>query len=195
MNGIINPERMLWGANLVSQFVGKGVFRSVQAYTVTIANGSATNTATLSPIVVAANCILIPTGSTYSNATDPDSSRFLGYVTLTNGSTVTGTRITNSQGLTLSGIALEFQPGVLKSVQYGTIAITNTLLTNTATITAVNTARAWPICLGVDTNDVNGYAANFAANLTLTSATVVTLTRLGSVGNVTASFCVPEFYL
>lgn len=186
---------MLWGANLVSQFVGKGVFRSVQAFTVTIANGSATNTATLSPIVVAANTIILRTGSTYDNATDPDSSRYLGYVTLTNGSTVTGTRITNSQGLTLSGIALEFQPGVLKSVQYGTIAITNTLLTNTANITAVNTARAWPISLGVDTNDVNGYAANFAANLTLTSATVVTLTRLGSVGNVTASFCVPEFYL
>lgn len=87
---------------------------------------------------------------------------------------------------TLSGI---------KSLQYGTISITGTNTTNTATITAVDTSKAILHFLGFHTDSKDEVMT--AQSITLTNTTTVTATRgtlSGAGGTSTVSFCVEERY-
>jgi len=80
---------------------------------------------------------------------------------------------------------------VTKSVQYGSVTIT-TGTSNTATITSVDTTKAVLITLGSSCDIDN---ATYTPRATLTNATTVTATRVGSGGQTTVtSFVVVEFY-
>lgn len=85
-----------------------------------------------------------------------------------------------------------FGAGV-KSVQTGTIVITATNLTNTATISSVNTAKS-VVLFGGWTTDNNSGTLVFAPYLTLTNATTVTATRSNTSNTTTVSYTVLEFY-
>lgn len=85
-----------------------------------------------------------------------------------------------------------FGAGV-KSVQTGTIVITATNLTNTATISSVNTAKS-VVLFGGWTTDNTGGTLTFAPYLTLTNATTVTATRSNTSNTTTVSYTVLEFY-
>lgn len=80
---------------------------------------------------------------------------------------------------------------VIKSIQRGTISITGTNLTNTATITAVNTAKAELRLVGQSTT--SSVLPSFAY-LQLTDSTTITATRLSSSSSTTTvSYEVTEF--
>ena len=85
-----------------------------------------------------------------------------------------------------------FGAGV-KSVQTGTIVITATNLTNTATISSVNTAKSVVLFGGWTTDNTSGTLV-FAPYLTLTNATTVTATRSTISNTTTVSYTVLEFY-
>ncbi|MBI3936911.1 MAG: hypothetical protein HY323_08035 [Betaproteobacteria bacterium] len=85
-----------------------------------------------------------------------------------------------------------FSPAIaIKSVQQGTIALAALVSSNTATITAVDTAKAFVLWQGVvsaldDISDTN-------VRLNLTNATTVTATRLSNAIAVTIAFTVVEY--
>lgn len=78
----------------------------------------------------------------------------------------------------------------IKSIQRGTITIGNTATSNTATLaTSVDPANSRIRYLGCGTND----NTSPEARVTLTNATTVTATRIGTSNNTTVSYEVTEY--
>lgn len=85
----------------------------------------------------------------------------------------------------------QFMPGAIKAIYRGTITIANTATSNTATITAVDTAKAVVTHLGVSSTETS--VANTNAYLALTNTTTVTATRAGSTGSLVVAYQVVEY--
>ena len=83
---------------------------------------------------------------------------------------------------------------VIQSIQYGTVSV-NSATSGTATITAVNLAKAVLISLGDQSNKSStDYAAADRHRLALTNSTTVTASRnIADTHNVTVGFVVVEF--
>ena len=82
----------------------------------------------------------------------------------------------------------------IKSVQPFTIAL-SAASTGTATITSVNTAKAFVAFEGIqlDSTAAGGGSHNWLATLALTNATTATATRTGIVGTLTIAGTVVEY--
>jgi hypothetical protein len=187
-------SRHLDGTGLTSMLFHqsqRSLIKSIQTGTITIAS-AASNTATVTA-VDPNNSILLFGGNELANSTTPN----IAYVRLdlTNSTTVTATRNTSSANSTTANFVLiEFYPGVIKSVQRGTIA-TGAAASNTATITAVNTAKAWVIGLGWSTTGTtDGATRVYFCRFELTNATTVTFRRNDATNACTGSYQVVEFY-
>ena len=92
---------------------------------------------------------------------------------------------------------MQFAPGVVRSVQYG--ATSGTSGADTATITAVNTAKSCVVYLGLTTSSSNAYNAEppgkYYARVALTNSTTVTATYANAGGQTMAiAFAVVEFF-
>lgn len=168
------------------------VLKSITQSSITIANASGSNTASVN--VVQANSILVYQGCESADASTDENS-FNARITLSaDGQTVTATRVGTAQALVVRFAIFEFYPGVLKSCQYGTVTLTATS-TNTAAISSVDITKASAISLGFTNSGSTGTTGqNVETSVTLTNATTVTSTRGGSTDNVVLSFVVPEFY-
>jgi hypothetical protein len=175
----------LWGASSLVKSVQRGVF--------TIAFGSTSASATIAAVDLA-NAILIYTGSTYNSDTSTDEQLFECRLTLTDATTVTGNRQNTGNGSDVGYEVIEFLPGVIKSVQRGTISLTGAQQSNTATITSVNTARTMMGFLNSQDQDVNGYGARFKSTTVLTNGTTVTTARTTAVYTHASSYEVVEFF-
>jgi hypothetical protein len=198
MRGIRSQGRMLegWGHRAQAQFaMPHSMVKSVQTGTAAIAGSAASGTATITAVVVA-NSIIYPLGFTYDGTSDVPRDA-LCHVALTNATTVTGTRGSNASadGCTVGYAVMEFWPGVIRRIQTGTIAITDTNASNTATITAVNTAKSAVIYLG-NISDVNVTTDRRSEipRLALTNSTTVTATRVGTGGAITVGYEVVEYF-
>ena len=122
-----------------------GPIKSIQKVAITIASGSTSNTATISSVTTS-NAILLFNGNTTTQTTDYSSGT--ARIELTNGTTVTAYRgASNSDTVTIYGTVIEFNTGYLNSVQSGTVALSTSQTTNTATISTVG-ANAFVIWLG-----------------------------------------------
>ncbi len=111
------------------------------------------------------------------------------YLTLTNTTTVTATRADAAFTTTIRFVAVEYVPGVLRSVQYDTVAGNGA----TKTITAVDITRAYVVCTGSygPSGDAAGLSAGFGT-LTLTNAT--TVTSAGGTASSVIGFVVVEWF-
>src|SRR3990167_2803439 len=112
-------------------------------------------------------------------------------VTLTNSTTVTATNGLNSGTQIVRFTVIEFEPGVLKSVQRGTITV-GVSSTATATIAAVDPQKAAGWFLGFTiaaftTNDL------VYSRLDLTDGTTVTATVALAGGSTVVGYQVVEF--
>lgn len=186
----------LGGAGMVGLW-GASSLVSVQHGTISTTAASAT--ATISAVNTANSLLLFngqdnpyASGNTVYDA-------FVAY-TLTNSTTVTQTRShTDGSALTGAFCVVEFAPGVVRSVQYGTVSLA-TGVSNTASITSVNTSKSIISYLGQTTNDFNsGSYWNTQYNscrAVLTNATTVTATRRSDAGfgGPTVYFVVVEFF-
>lgn len=81
----------------------------------------------------------------------------------------------------------------IKSIQRGTITITNGTSTATATITSVDTAKTELRLLGSSTPGT-GTSDNVLVRITLTNATTITATRGATANDVTVSWELTERY-
>jgi len=177
MGGLVS----LWGASSLIQ--------SVQRGTIVIAALGTTNTATITAVNLA-NTRLVYDGHTCvtNNVTAAIGNA---YVQLTNATTLTATRNTASTDtVTVAYEVLEYAPGIVKSVQRGTV-VNGT----PATITAVNTAKSELDYLGfISTNTVpNNNQTTINPYLVLTNATTVTGEQ-ALVSSSTSSYQVTEFF-
>ena len=177
----------LRGTQPVGQWLrGTNVVKSVQRGTIAI-TGATSNTATIASVDVN-NCRLKYVGSTYSNVAGTVDKAAVKLV-LTNSTTITANVITSpgADTCTVSYEVIEYVPGVIKSVQRGTM-----VGATTATITAVNTEKSEVDWLG-NTDTTGGTTSSFLSRLTLTNATTVT-SNLGVATSVVTSYQVVEFY-
>lgn len=81
----------------------------------------------------------------------------------------------------------QFSSGGIKSIQRGTITISGTALTATATITAVDTAKSELRHLGVSSNPpASTIDHEYALRLSLTNSTTITATRAAAPNSTSA---------
>jgi hypothetical protein len=160
--------RMAPGRNQVRTWLRPSAIKSIQRGTITI-TGAASVTATINAVVLA-NSTIRYLGQTYSQAAATEQRQAFSRVELTNTTTVTGIVNTSpgAESTVVSFEVTEYFPGVIRSVQRGTI-----VGAATAAITSVNTARAELSYLG-HTESASDGITQYMPNLVLTNATTVT---------------------
>ena len=194
MSHRFGPRISVRGAGMwsrVAQWNQRSLIKSIQRGIITMTSGVTTDTATITA-VVPDHCRLI-----YLGAIDPadvtvDISACR--IALTNSTTITATVNSTSAGgsRVVSYEIQEFWPGVLRSVQRGTLS-TAAAASGTATITSVNTTHATVDALGFTTTATATEVGTNQFSLVLTNATTITGTGLGSLTR-TAGYQVIEWY-
>lgn len=169
--------------------------KQVQYGTVTIGNSVATGTATITSVDVN-HSLLFFLGSSYDD-TESSQARGACRVSLTNATTVTADQSAANTAAEVNSVnfcVIEFYPGVLRSVQRGTISLASDADVD-ATITAVNTAKAFVNYLGHSSSAATHDNQNFYHKLTLSAATTVNATRgVASSNTAIVGYQVAEFY-
>lgn len=167
--------------------IGGGTsIESIQYGTVAVSGTS--NTATITAVDTT-RTVLLHLGASYDiSASDLRAANTR--IALTNATTVTGVKGTTGDGgtATISFAVIQFRAGVVRPIQRGTITMSGS--SNTATITAVNTAKTAVNHLGCSilSNDDRN-----RVRITLTNATTVTATAGTAGGNSVVSYEVIEW--
>lgn len=195
-----NRTGPLGGSGLVGQWGASSMVRSIQRATITTSgtSGAATITA-----VDLNNSLIRKTGyKTTALDTNAELYWWNGRAELTNATTVSAYINTAGSSWTLSFEVIEFHPGVLKSIQRGTLAYTSLSGSNfgIATITSVDTSKAFLDVLGeTSTYTIATVRPDFACQTAaITSATTVQFLSStdpnGSGGTWTIGYQVAEFF-
>lgn len=166
---------------------------SIQTGTISVTNGNASNTASVSA-VTNANTAVHYLGATNSNTSNSLTTADFG-VSLS-GTTVTATRVNSTGNCTVGYIVIEFAAGALNSsTQQGTINITGASTSNTATVSSVTTNNSIVVWGGSTCNTTSNTAARGKVKTVLTNATTVTSSvNNGTTGaSSTGYFTVVEF--
>lgn len=188
MSNRLGPRTRLLGSGAsarVSQWLQRSQVKSVQRATIAI-TGATSNTATITAVVLANSRLRFLGTSSTANSTIGQAAPRLAF---TNTTTITAS-VDTSPGADTTSVSfevIEYWPGVIKSVQRGTI----TGIT-TATITAVNVNKSEVDWLGYQ---VTSAIASFIAGttVTLTDSTTVT-TASGSAAAQVTGYQVVEWF-
>lgn len=170
----LSDERGMWG---LPAMLGidpiSGYIKSVQQVSITLASSAESNTATINAVNTATTFIVFQ-GLTTPLQGPSNTGNASAWLTLTNSTTVTATRSNGytSGEVTVRCTVIEATPSLVQNVQYGTVAATSPLFTNSATIAAVDTSRSAVFYLGQSQGGGNGMSNNIA--VTLTNSTTVT---------------------
>lgn len=167
-----------------SAFTGgaAAIVKSIQSGTIVLANGVASNTSTLPSAVVVANAVVIYGGQT--SGVTAQSASAMAKLVLTNTTTVTATRISTTNAMTISFTVIEFEAGVIKSNQNFSVSLTAGNATGTATITATVVAKTWIVFRGCDLDNTTASSFNSGLGYPVqTNTTTITATRDSSVDN------------
>lgn len=186
-------SRYLDGTGLtshVARFGRRSLIKSIQRGTVAVASAALTGTATITAVDLS-NSVLVYGGQQTDNSIDTWH-RACARIELTNATTITATRFEVGEIQTVTYEVIEFWPGVIKSVQRGTITMT-AVNNATATITAVNTSKSMLGYLGYSQENPST-ASTIMTRLTLTNSTTVTANRATGTLNVIIGYQVVEFY-
>lgn len=162
----------------------------VQHFAITIASGATTGTATIN--AVGSGAFIIYGG--LNTAVAANSSEMFGYLTLTNSTTITATRVTSvASAIIITGCIIDADTtNLIKSVQSGTITIANTTSSGTASISAVTNSNTATHLMGWGSTNTTINPTNEYPILTL-SGTTVTATRIGTSGTLTVAYEIIEF--
>lgn len=176
-------------------FIGQRTgIKSVQQFTIALTSVNS-NTRTIVSVDVA-NSLLIYNGISIADASILGTENLI-RLALTNATTVTATRqgSTNAGTRTVAFTVVEFYPGVLKSVQYDTVTL-GASASGTKAITAVDVTKSVILPLGFESTNASSVTGQSAPWLrwALTSSVLVTATMDTGFTNMTAGFCVAEFY-
>jgi len=187
----------LGSAGMVGLRGASSLIQSMQTGTIAVGINSP-GTTTISAVNTSVS-VLIPGGWSAAYNTGNAIYATQPRITLTNSTTVTAATYTNGTGVnsTNAFTVMEFRSGVVKSIQYGNTSGTSGA--DTATITAVNTAKSYVIYLGLNSTSSNAYAQEgpqrYYARVDLTNSTTVTARYSEAAGQtMTINFAVVEFF-
>lgn len=171
---------------------GGSSIKNIQHKTIVITGTS--NTVSITSVVTA-NTAIIWGGFNSSDTSPGENDDTAGFLTLTNSTTVTATRVGSIGSLTFRFVVVEYEDGVLNSNTTGNIElIGGTGFTNTDTISSVDTSKTMMLYLGKSSSSGAEYDANnFNITVELTDATTVTATRIGAGGTFNAFYQAIEF--
>ena len=174
-------------SSALAQWTQPGFVRSIQRATITI-TGATSATSTITAVDIS-NAELHYLGRTYNNNAGT-CDQALVRLTFTNPTTITASVITSPGAdiLTVSFEVIEYVPGVIKSIQRGTI----TQAAGTATILPVNLLKSHLDFLG-NTSTVGAPLIDVDGKMVLTNATTVTYS-VGAAGTQVGGYQVVEFY-
>lgn len=180
-------------------FGKKPVIKSIQ-YGTFFLDSSTSDTETINSVNTA-NSMLFYLGMSASSHTPvTEWADLMVKIVLTNSTTVTCDRIENPSSMYVSFCVIEFYPGIVKSNQSGTITIADSDgLSNTDTITAVDTSKSICIYLGntttYESSDLDFVGTAISSIELLNSTTVKAERGLSGAGaDIVASYQVIEFY-
>lgn len=171
-----------------------GFIKSLQRNTITIANGAASNTATITGVSLS-DSLLLFLGSDYGTDGAVAGQDCESLLTFTNATTITATRVGTTGGLITAFEVIEFMPGVIKSVQRSTIALAG-VVSNTATVNPVVMLKSAIGYLGASTTDANAgeFSARTHVYMQLTNATTITATRGNGNNTATIGYQLVEYF-
>ena len=189
-----NKRPLLTGSPLssrIGQWTQPGFIKSIQRGTITV-TGATSVTATVT--AVRTNCSRLRLLGTVVPTAGLDDRMNHVKIVLTNSTTVTASVATSpgAGSVVVSFELVEYWPGVIKSIQSGTISVTGGT-SHTATITAVKIAKSELDFLG-STTTTTGPDQNEWAHVYLTNTTTVTATVGVNSGTQVASYQVVEMY-
>lgn len=180
---------VLGGAGMVSLWGASSLIKSIQRGTINVISSGAA-TATIAAVDLA-NSIITKTGLDAGGASGQPAETVT-RVELTNATTVTASINSSIAANRVTGYeVIEFRPGVLKSVQSGTI--NSAAPSATATITGVDVNKAFVFNLGHITNLTTMQANTMYIRMELTNGTTVTQYNNGSF-TVIGGYYVAEFF-
>lgn len=162
----------------------------VQQFTITIASGSTTGTATIN--AVGSGAFILWDGN--NNSVNGNPSRDYAYLALTNSTTITATRNTGTSGtVVVTGCIVDGDTtNLIQSVQHTTVTIASGSATGTATISSVTDNNTAIHLLGWKSDNTSINAPDEFPALTQ-SGTTLTATRIGTTGNLVAGALILEF--
>ncbi len=139
----------------------------VQKFSITIASGQTTGTATIN--AVGSGAFIMPGGCNPSVSSNGE--EISAYLSLTNSTTITATRTLGTAGtIAVKGCIVDGNTtNLIKSVQFGTITLTTGVTSNTASISAVTNANAVVQYLGYAGGNTTGSFKEDSAALSLSS--------------------------
>jgi len=185
--------------NVLYAAAGGGIISSIQQMDLTIASSSATGTATITSVDTSRTAVFFSynnAGAVRQTLGNIDIAGTFCRVSLTNATTVTATRGSASAfSKDIVVTVVEYSAAAVDSVQQGTIAMTNGIVTATDTITSVTTSRSVALFNG-DTISANVGDGRARTSVSLTNATTVTATRgtgTASAHTTTSGYVVIEF--
>ncbi len=187
------PRTRLTGnpaAGLVSAWLRRSTVKSVQSGIIVIGAAATSNTGAITA-VNRANSLLVYVGY----AADPIAATVREdnlLLTFTSDTVVTASHDTAGANLAAGFQVIEYWPGIIRSVQRGTITIANGTASNTGSISVQNVNKAVVTFLGATYTALA--ATDFRARLTLTDASTVTANRVGTTDTVTIGYQVVEYY-
>jgi hypothetical protein len=181
------PLFQFFSGSPAEAFYRYSVIKSIQRGVITWSS-AASATATLSPAVVTANTRVVLLGW-YNSGQDWVSLQ--PWVTLTDTTTVTATRFSTSANSTAaSWETLEYFPGIVKSIQRGTVVLDSN--PKNTTITAVVMAKATVDHLGWGIN-TDGPSVSYSSTYFALTTTTNLQNYGGSTGSQTSGYQVTEF--
>ena len=195
---LLGPQGMggmvgLWGKN--------SFIRSTQSADVALTNSVASTTGSITPVNTSNAYISWNASYGNQNTGNPPSSTF-NIIELTNATTVTTSRGSGSGANTLYCYyqVFEYEPGIIKSMQSGTIAMGSGVDNASATITSVVANKSLLVFRGWHTNDTATGATPWdfqmwGTRIQLVNSTTVTVSRYtNNTATVTAGYTVVEFF-
>jgi hypothetical protein len=164
-----------------------GPIQSIQRGSITISNTNTSNTATISSVDLTRTLLEFKGWKADGSSATSNFCK----IVLTNATTVTATRVGTSNDCIVEYEVIQYVYP-FKSIQAGTIAMTNNNTTGTAALSAVATGKSVIKYLGASTD--NATYANCLSSISITSTILVTASRLGNSDNCTVSYMVGETY-
>lgn len=166
-----------------------GPIKSIQRGTITLSSPDAAVTATVTEVDMQ-NTTLRLCGLRTDNTSGASA---YARIVLTNSTTITATRIGTSNTVIVNYELTEYYPGIIKSIQRGTITLAAAVSSNTASVTEVNMNKAEVFNLGFSTS-VHETANHLSCNLTLTNSTTITAQRSGTTPEIIISYELVQKY-
>lgn len=171
----------------------RGVVKSIQRGTILV---SAATSATATIVAVNPNNTILNFLGASSTTITANTERAAARIDLTDSVTVTATKVSGTDAITVSFEVVEYCPGIIKTPQRGTITLAS-VASNTGAIVGVNLSKTNLVSLGLTMDAIAAATTQpdcMQAKTVLTNSTTITASRNNTVGTLVIGYQIVEYY-